>query len=155
MSYETAKHLDKLQAIGVLVECDRAGTSTKFCHSCYHVCTWAIKAITEGNGYTPRLEKIQLVEHTDMYTVCTHFEPVKQNFRSRKPKRTSMGRPPYQVVELVRSLKERSPPSSLLDLQLRERLTQLPSAAHLAVCWLIGPSPPLDHLQQTSVPDLL
>ena len=143
VSYETAKHLDKLQAIGVLVQCDRAGTHPpKFCHSCYNVCTRAIKAITEGNDYTPRLEKFQWVEHTDMNcTVCTHFETVKQNFQSRKPKRTSMGRPPYQVVELVRSLKERSPPSLLLDLQLRERLTQLQEDLSCTLCNLLVDRP--------------
>ena len=125
VSYQTTEHQDKLQAIGVLVKGDKEGTHPqKFCHSCYNVCTRSMKAVTDGKDYTPRLEKFQWVEHTDMNgTVCTHFGTVKR--LGRKPKRTSMGRPPDHVVELVRSLKERSPPSLLLDLQLRERLTQL------------------------------
>ena len=96
----------------------------KFYHSCYNVCTRAITATSHGKDYTPTLEKFQWVEHRDSNcTVCTHFKEIR--IWGRKPKKTSMGRPPDKVLEFVQVIKEKSPPSLHLDLQLRDRLSKL------------------------------
>ncbi len=127
----------KLESIGVSVKNDRKNVHpSKFCHSCYNVCTRSIKARTDGKDYTPRLSKFEWVEHTEGdCTVCTHFGEVK---RGRKPKKTSSGRPPQKVVDLVASIRERSPPSLLLD---RERLVECHSDLKCPLCQLVVDRP--------------
>ena len=107
VSYDchTVSNLSKLLAIGVSVEDDRKDIHpSRFCHSCYNVCTRTVNAANKGRDYTPKLKNIQWVVHTDTEcTVCEHF---KREQRGRKVKVTSTGRPPNQLI------KERSPPPS-------------------------------------------
>ena len=142
VSYHTAQHQEKLQAIGVSVKNDKKNIHPQtFCHSCYNVCTRAIKASKNGKDYTTKLENFQWVEHTDSNcSVCTHFGEVK---KGRKPKKTSTGRPPDQVLDLVEDIKKRSPPSLLLDFQQREKLSKLQELEDLncPLCHLVVDRP--------------
>ena len=131
VSYECSKHQVKLQAIGVSVNNDKKDSHPqRFCHSCYNVCTRAIDATEKGKIYTTKLIKFSWVEHIEGdCTVCTHFQG---QGRGRKPKlRSTMGRPPDRVVELVQLMQERSPPSLCLDSQLREKTVQVSRESHL------------------------
>ena len=65
----------KLQAIGISVSKDKKDVHPqRFCHSCYNVCTCAIKASADGKDYTHNVQKFKWVEHTDTdCLVCRHF----------------------------------------------------------------------------------
>lgn len=122
VSYATVQNQSKLQAIGISVEYDKKEVHPlRFCHSCYNVCTRTVNASKNGKDYTPKLTKFQWIEHTaDDCTVCDHFGG---DSRGRKAKKTSTGRPSDQLLDLIRTIKERSPPSLIPDFEVRERLS--------------------------------
>lgn len=142
MSYNchTDSNQLKLQSIGISVDKDKKDVHPQlFCHSCYNVCTRAIKASAEGKDYTHHVHIFEWVEHTGTdCSVCRHFGEQK---RGRKPKRSSIGRPPQKVVDLVSKFKERSSPSLLLDFQLRERMSQLHEDLNCPICHLVVDRP--------------
>lgn len=75
----------KLQAIGISVEQDKKTVHpSRFCHSCYNICTRTIKATESGKNYNPILTKFEWTQHTATECiVCTRFSVEK---RGRKPK---------------------------------------------------------------------
>lgn len=129
VSYDchTVENQSKLQSIRVSVEQDKKTVHpSRFCHACYNKCIRTIKASEIGKDYNPMLTKFHWVEHTTVEcTVCTHFSGEN---KGRRPKKTSStGRPSNQLLTLISHLKERSPPSTITDLKLRERISHQPS----------------------------
>ena len=119
---QTSSSQAKLKAIGISVEGDEKTVHPqKFCHGCYNVCVRMLTAKEHGRDYTPTLTKFPWTEHTDSCMVCQHFERTARG--GRKPKRTSAGRPPDLVVDLVTAIKERAPPSIFHDQEMRARLS--------------------------------
>ncbi len=107
VSYDchTAKKQSKLHAIGISVEKDRKEVHPRlFCHSCYNICT------KDGRHYTPNLTKIQWVEHSeDNCKVCVLFGQDRRGKKKRKGLLT--GRLSHSLLDLIETIKERSPPS--------------------------------------------
>lgn len=132
----------KLQAIGVSVKTDRKKTHPlKFCHGCYNVCTRKLSANKAGRDYFPSLAltKFEWVDHRDSdCTVCQHFGKSARDRRQKKPL-VPIGRPSDSFLEMIASIKERAPPSLLLDFDVRERLSRHPSTDEDVKC-------PLCHL---------
>lgn len=137
VSYDCASHQSKLLALGVPIDSDEKDVHPlRFCHSCYNICTRAVKATTLGKDYTPKLAKFQWTQHTD--DNCSVCEQLGKSQRGRKPKKPATGRPSDQLVELITAIKERSPPS-VLDFKMRERLSHGESAKDLIcpLCQLV------------------
>ena len=138
VSYDchTAANRVKLQSIGVSIDHDAQTVHPqRFCHGCYNVCSRAINASKAGKDYTPRLTRFEWKEHIeDSCTVCEHFSN-----KGRKPNKVPVGRPSQHLLDIVSSIKERAPSGLVLDLNLRQQLSQHPSTDKDLLC-------PLCHL---------
>ena len=122
VSYDchTTDNQAKLKSIGVIVANDQKDIHPeRFCHGCYSVCMRTITARREGRDYTARLTKFDWGAGESS---CE--KPRKVGW---KPKKATFGRPPNSIVQLVSSIKDRAPPSLLLDLEVREKLSRHPS----------------------------
>jgi hypothetical protein len=78
------------------------------------------KAVKEGRDYTPRLTKFDWEGNGE--TIPDGLGKV-----GRKPKKTPVGRPSNDTLELVTHIKETAPQNLSLDLDVRERLSRHPS----------------------------
>jgi hypothetical protein len=96
-----------------------------------------IRAKSAGKDYNPALDKFEWVEHSDGCMVCQKLG--RSNSRGRKPKVAPAGRPTDHLLDLIATIKERAPPSLLLDFSLRERVSHHPSVDKDLTC-------PLCHL---------
>ena len=105
----------------------------RFCHGCYNICARTISANTSGKHYTPKLVRFQWEEHRDESCGC------EKDNRGRNIKKKSPDRPRQLVLDFIASIKEKSPPSTQLELQLRERLSVNPANRNLIcpLCQLV------------------
>ncbi len=80
------------------------------------------KATEDGRHYTPNLTKFQWVEHSeDNCMVCVLFGQDRRGKKKRKGLFT--GRLIHSLLDLIETIKEKSPPSLLLDFKLRETIS--------------------------------
>lgn len=120
VSYDchTTTNRARLALLGVITANDDIGVHPqKFCYGCNNVCKRAERAGKEGKDYTPRLTRFEWGDDSE-----ATLRKV-----GAKPKKAPIGRPSHIVLELVAHMKEKAPPSAMLALDLRERLSHHPS----------------------------